>query len=396
MSHSDTSPSISLIIPTLNESDNIERLVQRCHFSLCETGADFEIIVVDDNSADGTADIASALITRFPGLSVLRRAAKPDLAGSVLDGWAAATGDVLAVIDGDLQHPPEQLAVLYRALVESESDIAVASRHVDGGGVSEWALRRRIVSWGATLLATYLLPGILNAVRDPMSGYFMLRRQVLAGTELKPRGYKILLEILGRSRYGSLVEVPYVFEERKVGASKLGQKQAIDFLFHVASLSSSTGEARRIMAYGLVGLAGVAVNWIVARILLGQGRWPEWICLALAFECSVVHNCVLNEIFTFRDAVCHSGWDKRLRRFGVFQSVSLAGLAVNLGAATLAGVLGADALVAMTGGSILGGLVNFFFNTHVTWRIWKQARISGTWVTGGLVEQGALPGREVR
>src|SRR5262249_12914050 len=153
--------------------------------------------------------------------SVIRRRKPRDLAGSVVDGWAAAKGEWLAVIDGDLQHPPEKLILLIKAAKAARADIAVASRHIRGGGVSGWSLHRRIVSWGASLIASFLLPGTLNAVRDPMSGFFVIRTRLLDSLRLRPRGYKILLEVLARASYTNVVEVPYIFEERKEGSSKL-------------------------------------------------------------------------------------------------------------------------------------------------------------------------------
>lgn len=367
---------LSVVIPTLNEAANIESLVRRCHQALSRAGIDFELIVVDDGSPDGTADIATAMVPQYPQVRVIRRTAKPDLAGAVLDGWAAAKGDLLAVIDGDLQHPPEQLVKLYLALEESGADIAVASRHIRGGGVSEWALQRRVVSWGAALLASYLLPGLLNTVRDPMSGYFLLRKQVLDGIELKPRGYKILVEVLVRARYSQLVEVPYVFEERKEGASKLGQKQAIDFLLHMATLSWRTGEFSRIVSYGAVGIFGVLVNYLTAVALLRASVTYDWVSLVLAFQASIFSNGLLNETVTFRDSVSGGSWGERAKRFVVFEWVSMTGLLANLTTVVMVSAAGASSPVAAGSGLVVGGLVNFFLNTHVTWKIFKQTRIA--------------------
>ena len=184
----------------------------------------------------------AGMMPEYPHLRVLRRMQERGLARAVISGWQAAQGEILAVMDGDLQHPPETLTRLIDALEKQGGDIAVASRHVRGGGVSEWNIVRRGISWGATLAAAWMLPGTLATVRDPMSGYFALRRSVIEGCTLKPEGYKILLEVLGRGHYRAVVEVPYVFIERQQGHSKLGPRQYREFLAHLIRLSWGTGE----------------------------------------------------------------------------------------------------------------------------------------------------------
>ncbi len=377
---------VSLIVPTLNEACNIERLIERCYQALSRVTDRFEVIVVDDDSPDETYRIAAALIPRYPGLSVIRRQKPRDLAGSVVDGWAVAKGDLLAVIDGDLQHPPEKLTTMIQAAAATGADITVASRHVRGGGVSEWSLLRRIVSWGACLIASFLLPGILNTVRDPMSGFFVIRRRLLDSLRLKPRGYKILLEILARADYSTVVEVPYTFEERKEGASKLGPGQALNYLLHVAALSWDTGEFLRVAKYMVVGILGLLVNAGLSWWLLHRARAPLLAALAIGFEAAVLHNYVLNEIWTFRDVVskCRE-LEPATVRAKAFQVISLLGLLANLAAvAALRFGLRAPDYLAVTAGAVVGGLSNFFFNTHVTWSLWYGEDVA---LDGGHVQK---------
>jgi dolichol-phosphate mannosyltransferase len=151
----------------------------------------------------------------------------------------------LGVIDGDLQHPPEVLTQLLQK-IEQGADLAVASRHVDGGGVSSWSAVRRFLSRGAQLLGLVVLPGVLGRVSDPMSGYFMVRRQAIANTRLNPVGYKILLEVIGRGRIGQIAEVGYVFRERKEGESKVTWKQYIEYIHHLLRLRIATGRLGKI------------------------------------------------------------------------------------------------------------------------------------------------------
>src|SRR5262249_28594604 len=162
--------------PTFNERETLPALVDQLDRLLSPLlGDGFELIVVDDDSPDRTWEAAASLRARYPRLRVLRRRGERGLATAVAPGWQAAQGDVRAVIDADLQHPPEPMVELWRE-IERGADLVVASRHVAGGGVSDWSLARRLLSRGAQALGLVLLPGVLGRVSDPLSGYFMVRR----------------------------------------------------------------------------------------------------------------------------------------------------------------------------------------------------------------------------
>ena len=377
---------VSLIVPTYNESMNIQELIRRAHRALRRVTGGFEILVVDDRSSDGTAELALAVACDLPNVRVIRRTGPRDLSASVIDGWSAARGEVLAVIDADLQHPPEKLADLLDALFRSDADIAVASRQVKGGGVSEWRLHRRVVSWCAALMATFLIPGVLRMVRDPMSGFFALRRRILASASLHATGYKILLEVLARAPYESLVEIPYVFEERKRGKSKLGFRQIFQYLRHVFRLSFETGEIHLLLRYAFVGLVGIFVDAMFTGVLGMSRALPSLWVQAIGFEMSVLSNFLLNEAWTFRGQVAHlAASQSKLYRFGRFQAVSLFSLLINLGASLALyrhfGVPGADANLA---GIFIAGVTNFFANSHLTWSLWQADDIT---LPGGTVER---------
>src|SRR6202011_4370305 len=211
----------SIIVPTYNESKNIEEMVRRLASLLdAPFGNSYEIIVVDDDSPDRTWESAQSLASEYPQLRVMRRRNERGLSTAVVRGWQAARGDVLAVIDADLQHPPEITLALYDE-IRAGADMPVGSRHIEGGGVSDWSLIRRVVSRVAQVIGLVILPGVVGRVSDPMSGYFMMRRTALLGVVLNPLGYKILIEVLGRGRFRWISEVPYVFRERVLGASKV-------------------------------------------------------------------------------------------------------------------------------------------------------------------------------
>ena len=171
---------ISVVIPTYNEAAVIEETLRRAAASLRRPGQDFELIVVDDSSGDGTAELAESLSDELT-VRVLRRPGRLGLATAVIDGWNVARGDVLGVMDADLQHPPEVLSSLAEAIREDDVDIVVASRYIAGGGTSQWSWLRRFMSKGATHLATCVLPLTLADVSDPMSGMFFVRASAISG-----------------------------------------------------------------------------------------------------------------------------------------------------------------------------------------------------------------------
>lgn len=218
---------VSVVVPTYEERDNLKLLVERIARTL--DGQDYEIVVVDDNSPDGTAEAAASLSQHYP-IKVIRRDGKLGLASAISDGFEHSSGDVVGVIDADLQHPPKLIKDLVSTIGQGY-DIAVASRLVDGGGMENWTLFRKIVSKGATLLARPL-----TQVKDPLSGYFFIRRTVIEERGFKPTGYKLLLEVLVKGNYKQVKEVPYTFSTREKGKSKLGIGEYIKYLKLLYSL----------------------------------------------------------------------------------------------------------------------------------------------------------------
>ena len=189
---------LSLIIPTYNERQNIERLIEILIGVLDGIIPDgYELIVVDDNSPDRTWKLAIELSYKYDQVKVIKRESEKGLATAVMRGWQIAKGRVLGVIDADLQHPPQILIKLWQEIAKG-ADIAIASRNIEGGRVSEWSIARRFLSRGAQMLGLIILPEVMGRISDPMSGYFMVRRDVLCGTNLKPLGYKVLVEVMAR------------------------------------------------------------------------------------------------------------------------------------------------------------------------------------------------------
>ena len=189
---------LSVVIPTYNESANIAELVSKLSYLLDNLiPGQYELIVVDDDSPDCTWEIAQSLMNEYAQLRVIRRTTERGLSSAVIRGWQIARGDILGVIDGDLQHPPSILLQMLPAALEG-NDLVVASRHVHGGGVSHWSFLRRFLSRGAQILGLMILPEVLSRVSDPMSGFFLVRRKAIANKILNPVGYKIMLEVIAR------------------------------------------------------------------------------------------------------------------------------------------------------------------------------------------------------
>lgn len=374
--------SFSLVIPTYNESKNIRAIVEILN-GLLEAAipGDYELIVVDDDSPDRTWEVAQSLLSEYPQLRVMRRTTERGLSTAVIRGWQAANGQVLGVIDGDLQHPPKVLLQLFSAIGEG-ADLAVASRHVDGGGVSSWSAVRRFLSRGAQMVGLVILPQVVGRVSDPMSGYFLVRRSAIACHPLSPVGYKILLEVLGRGNIGRITEVGYVFQERREGESKVTWKQYIEYLHHLVRLRLSRGRIGRLrqridfpigrfIRFGLVGFSGVFVDLAVFYLLrsfIGLGLTRSTIISA---EVAILNNFLWNDLWTFGDISKQQRRRgqviKRLLKFNIIclAGVILQALIVNF----LFNVLGVNEYLAKLMAIAIVTFWNFWINLKLSWRV---------------------------
>ncbi len=362
---------LSLVLPTYNEAENIKTIVEQLS-NLLDTvlPQKYELILVDDDSPDGTWRLAQALTTNYPQLKVMRRIKERGLSTAVIRGWQASRGDVLGVIDADLQHPPELLLKLWEE-IKRGADLAVASRHVENGGVSDWSIIRRFLSRGAQILGLILLPGIVGRVSDPMSGYFLVRRSCLVGRTLSPLGYKILIEVLARGRVPWIGEVGYIFQERQEGESKVTWKQYVDYLRHLVRLRFSLGPFGRLLRFGLVGFSGVFVDlgvFYLLRNLLGLGLTRSAIFSA---EVAIISNFLWNDLWTFGDVARRQrGWRKRCKRLLKFNIICLAGLILNVLLVNLLfNVFGINEYIAKLIAIAAVTLWNFWINLKLSWRV---------------------------
>jgi dolichol-phosphate mannosyltransferase len=370
-----TSIRLSLVLPTYNEAKNIAEIVRRLTTLLDEALGDaYELIVVDDDSPDRTWEVAKGLKATFPKVRVMRRVGERGLSSAVIRGWQIARGEVLAVIDADLQHPPEVAVQLWKG-VEQGADLAVASRHVEGGGVSDWSIARRILSRGAQLLGLLVLPSVVGRVSDPMSGFFMVRRSAIGGVVLHPLGYKILIEVLGRGSIRWIAEVPYVFRERAEGESKVTSKLYAEYLGHLLRLRIARLPVDRFLRFALVGATGVLVDMgflfgLSDPHTLGWGLTRSKI---VAAEAAIINNFIWNDAWTFRDVTkLQPRAGAKLGRFAKFQVICLAGLVINTALLNFQfNVLGVNRYLANAIAIAIVTLWNFWLNLKFGWRVTK-------------------------
>lgn len=333
---------LSIVLPTYNESQNITKMLDSIAGAL-PGGTAAEIIVVDDNSPDGTGDIASlhgkSINSGKLRIEVVRRQGKLGLSSAILAGVQSASGDIVVVMDGDFSHPPQTIPHMIEELRDSRYDIIVASRYVKGGSIAGWPFKRRLMSKGATKIAKY---GLGIQVKDPMSGFFAFRRSIIEGVKFDAIGYKMLLEILVKAKGARVKEVPYTFTNRAAGASKLDASVMLDYVRAVWKLyrygrSVARGEKRTSVRFFskagrfyTVGASGLLVNFVVS--FLFQAVVPElWYLYTtiIGIFFSMTSNFFVNKLWTFEDRDFAA--KKTAFQYGMFMGFSSLGALIQLG-----------------------------------------------------------------
>jgi dolichol-phosphate mannosyltransferase len=216
---------IAVVIPTLNEAKNLRTLIPAIH---CVLEDAYIIVIVDDDSKDDTQYLIDCIEMTYPVKLIVRKG-KRGLASAVIDGINSIRADAYIVMDADFSHPPELLSKMRDAL--QDYDLVVASRHVTGGGIENWPLRRRIISQGAILLARPL-----TSIKDTTTGFFGIKAHCLNGVDLTPIGYKIGLEVFVRANWKTCLEIPFIFTDRANGQSKMGKQQMVQYLKQLSQL----------------------------------------------------------------------------------------------------------------------------------------------------------------
>ncbi|TML25721.1 MAG: glycosyltransferase family 2 protein [Actinobacteria bacterium] len=307
-------PRQSIVIPTFNEGANIVPLLARLSAVLPAT--DTEIIIVDDSTDDTPAIVRSAART-CPIPVRLHHRAEPTggLGGAVVEGLRMAQGVWLVVMDADLQHPPESVPDLVAAGIRDGADLVVASRYVSRGSSSGLAdPYRHLVSQGSRVVTKVLFRTPLIQVSDPMSGFFTVRASSLELSELRPLGYKVLLELVVRNRPGRVVEVPYEFAPRHAGESKSTVAEGLRFVRHLARLRIG-GYRLRMIGYAAIGASGLVPNLLSLYLLSGVLGIHHLLAAALANQVAIGWNFALTDLLLFRNRRHHRPFLGRVYRF---------------------------------------------------------------------------------
>jgi len=287
----------SIVIPKYVKRGNIHELLERVYSSMEPSGRTFEIIVVDDDSPNETGDAASQYADRYP-VRVIPRQGEKGLATAVLKGIRAAKYDIIVVTNAEVEHAPEKIPELI-SCVENGADIAIGSRFVKRGALEEFSFLRRFTSKSADLLARTLFRE-LRSVKDVESGFFAMRKNVVAHTNLSPGGDKILLEILVQGDYATVSELGYTSHRRAAGVSKLRLNDTIDYVRHMSSLFRRSGEFHRFLKFAAVGAVGAVLNLAVLYALTELGVFYLLSGL-VGIEAGLLSNFFLNRSWTFKD-----------------------------------------------------------------------------------------------
>ena len=357
-------PSLTIIIPTYNEASTILQTIHAITSEMRKTSIPFEILVIDSSSPDDTrSKVYDAIALKYP-VRLLTRDVNYGLSRAVVSGFCDAIGDVVVVTDADLSHDIRLIPSMYKR-AKNGADIVIGTRYMVGGGIpDDWPLQRKIISSGATAIARLLFPDI----HDPVSGFFAVRTDLVIDAPLEPRGYKILLEILGKTNWNRIDELPYHFVNRKAGTSKLKGNTIFQFILQIVDIATFPGKARdevkRAVKFAVVGFSGILVNMLTLMALKEYAGYPLYQAGIIAIEVSIITNFLLNDFWTFKEKR-NLGIELR---FLMFNGIAAGGLIINMAVLLALVQFGMYYLVANLIGICVAFLWNFFLNRKITWR----------------------------
>lgn len=355
---------LTIVVPTLNERENIGLLVARLYEAL--RGIDWEVVFVDDNSKDGTIGAVRDIAACDRRVRGIRRIGRRGLAGACLEGALSSSAPIVAVMDGDLQHDEKCLSEMLEIMRGGKTDLVIASRYENTQSAGSGLTRLRSTgSRLATRLARLLLKTPIN---DPMSGFFMLRRDIVetVAPRLSQQGFKILLDIVASWQADLRIrEIPYVFGSRLHGRSKLDSTVVAEYLGLLIAKASGDLISTRFLAFGLVGSAGVVVHLIVLHALLPDGL-PFALAQSAAMFTAMAFNYTLNNTFTYRDKR-RRGW-RFLGGFFMFAALCSFGVVAGVGVSALLYTSPARWWAAGLAAAAVGSAWNYITNSAITWR----------------------------
>ncbi len=373
----DTNLQLAVVLPTYNERKNIATMVERLDKALA--GIAWEVVIVDDNSPDGTSDEARRLALADPRVRCIERIGRRGLASAAIEGMCSTAAPVVAVMDADHQHDPVLLPQMLAAVTSGDYDLAYASRFAEGASTEEWGRPDRVK---ASSFANKLANKVTGVqLSDPMSGYFMLNADLLRADahRLSGVGFKILLDILATVQKPLRVkELPMNFAARAEGESKLDQTVVFEFLIGLYDKWLGRIIPTRFALFGTVGAMGVAVQlgalWIIQKAIFGEkfvyGHWPKETTFIVANSMAAIiamsFNFVLNNELTYSDKRLR-GFGPLLRGWAQFGLTCSLGLLTNIGASTALVRIGFHEFVAAVVGIVLGSVWNFALSSKFVW-----------------------------
>ena len=368
---------LGVVLPTYNERKNLRGMVERLDAAL--QGISWEVIVVDDNSPDGTADEARAIAQDDPRVHVIQRIGRRGLSSAAIEGMCATAAPVVAVMDADHQHDPALLPQMLAAIESGDHDLAYASRFAEGASTEEWGRPDRVK---ASNLANRIANKVTGVeLSDPMSGYFMLRTETLRADahRLSGVGFKILLDILATVEQPLRIkELPMNFAARAEGESKLDRTVVFEFLVGLYDKWLGRIIPTRFALFGTVGAMGVFVQlgvlWVMLHLVFGErfvyGNWDESttfnVANTVAALVAMTFNFVLNNELTYSDNRLR-GLGPVLKGWAQFGLTCSLGLLTNIGSAAALKSMGINDVVAVITGIVLGSVWNFALSNRFVW-----------------------------
>jgi len=382
----DNNPQVSIIIPTYNESENIVRILDSIGENL-PSNISTEAIVVDDNSPDGTANLVENYIKKIKDsvsytVKIIQRKTKSGLSSAVINGIEKSNGKTVVVMDSDFSHPPNLIPKMVNEITNSEYDIVIASRYLKDGGIQGWNAKRKMISKAGTKIAK---TGLKISESDPMSGFFAFKREIIKGIKFDAIGYKILLEMLVKTKGAKIKEIPYTFVDRQVGSSKLGSSTIIDYLKAVWKLyrygksigqkepNSSAHFVSKAARFYTVGASGFFVNYLISLLFVDvvANLWYVQANIA-GITFSIITNFFLNKIWTFEDRDFNI--KTTLTQLGKFFGFSSLGGLVQVGTVfALTESYGLEYPIALILGVLIAAFGNFILNKKFTFKekVWE-------------------------
>jgi len=363
---------LTVIIPLFKGEFNIGSIIREVDEVFSRNSIHGEILIVDDNFSDRTIEIVRDLQKTNTHLSLIVRKEDHGLFQSVIEGFRQAQSDIILVIDTDLSHLSTHIPRML-AEIRAGNDLVIGSRYMEGGEIKKWPLKRRILSMGTTFFGRLLFPEI----RDPVSGFFAVKKSVVEHAPLKPRGYKILLEVLGKGTWEKEKEIPFEFVDRAIGASKWGGRTIVEYAAQVIDNawyswnhhdSVVWQEWMKLFKFGMVGLSGIVINEGVLIYLKECVHFTLPVASIFAIELSIVSNFIWNDLWTFKSDKQHA-LGHRWHRFLSYQVISVGGAVINFVILNvLASYIGIDYRIANILGILIAFAWNFWVNRHFTWK----------------------------